>query len=174
MKNRKNKRHATLSAGVLMSIAGVAGETDADVIVNREVGPQSGASYDLMFETVTSAKDLVSISQGSVFTGEGYSLTISAIKTDDQVIELYHDDIVSYFQTVQLNELTKNDYSEFPESDVKGLRISTSGFAIPPSVTIPATTVLAFLAVPEPGTALLLGLSFAALSSRRVRGLLRR
>ena len=173
MKSRKNKRRAALSAGALMSISGVAGKTDADVIVNREVGPQQGSSFDLMFENVTSAKDLVSISNGTVVTGEGVSLTISAIKTDDQVVNLYSGFSGSLFQSIPLSDLTSNDYQEFPESDIKGLRVSASGIA-GPFVIIPAGTVLAFLAVPEPGTALLLGLGFAALSSRPVRGLFRR
>ena len=172
MKSRKNKRRAALSAGALMSISGVAGKTDADVIVNREVGPQQGSSFDLMFENVTSAKDLVSISNGTVVTGEGVSLTISAIKTDDQVVNLYSGFSGSLLQSIPLSDLTSNDYQEFPESDIKGLRVSASGLG--PFVIIPAGTVLAFLAVPEPGTALLLGLGFAALSSRPVRGLFRR
>ena len=172
MKSRKNKRRAALSAGALMSISGVAGKTDADVIVNREVGPQHGSSFDLMFENVTSAKDLVSISNGTVYTGEGVSLTISAIKTDDQVVNLYSGFSGSLLQSIPLSDLTSNDYQEFPESDIKGLRVSASGLGS--LAIIPAGTVLAFLAVPEPGTALLLGLGFAALSSRRVRGLFRR
>ena len=170
-KSGKNKRRAALSAGVLMSISGVAGKTDADVIVNREVGPQQGSSFDLMFENVTSAKDLVSISNGTVVTGEGVSLTISAIKTDDQVINLYSGSS-GCCATIPLSDLTSNNYTAFPESDIKGLRFSASGQGS--MAIIPAGTVLAFLAVPEPGTALLLGLGFAALSSRPVRRLFRR
>ena len=173
-KKQDNKRRAAISAGVLMSISGAAGETGADLVVNREVGPATGRSYDLTFDTVTSATDLVSISEGSVYTGEGYSLTISAIKTDDQIVELYdHGGTMSPFQTLQLSALTSDNFTEFAESDVKGLRIETPatfGGGVLPSVTIPAATVLAFLAVPEPGAALLLVLGFAALASRRVRG----
>jgi hypothetical protein len=52
----------------------------AVIIVERTTAiSYSGANFDVLFDTVTDATQLVSISAGSVYTGESAGFDISAI-----------------------------------------------------------------------------------------------
>ena len=125
MSIQKSKKSAALSAGVLLAVSG-ASNARSDTIVEREVGAVSGDSVDVLFTPVSGATDLVSISTGSVETGEGGTLTISAITVYDQTVEFYSEIFPAYFSSRPLDSLTSNDFSAFPEADVKGLRLSVT------------------------------------------------
>ena len=167
----KANYRAAASAGLLLSAA-CADLGQAATTVQTTVGPQAASSnFDLLFSTpLTNVEQLVSISDGSVSTGEGGAMTISAILPDDSLVLLFSK--TSFFENIALSTLTGNIFSSFstPQT-VKGLQFKYVGSSGPQGTfTIPASTVLTFTAVPEPATAVvtLLGGVFVAIRRRRV------
>lgn len=168
MSNQNIKKGAALSAGAVLAIAGVAdnagSSTETQITIGTEYSIWSGG--DLYFDTVMSATDLVSIDDASVFTGEGWGIDVSLIKTDNSLVSVFDGSSVSGGMTVPLSDLTSNNYSEFAESDIKGLRFDLGPLA---EVVIPAGAILTFAVIPEPATALLMGLGLLVFSSSRLR-----
>jgi hypothetical protein len=75
------------------------------------------------------ATDLVSISAGSVYTGEASSLTIQAIASDDSPLTLFGPYFINdLFQTVPLSTITNNAFTDFSAQDIKGL--GSSGLSV--------------------------------------------
>jgi hypothetical protein len=141
------------------------------VTTTQQYGP-TPLSYDVLFTPVENATDLVSISDGSVYTGEGPSFTIQAIGTDDTIVDLFFEPIIyDFFQTKPLVDITSNTFTDFSPRDIKGLRFT---FVQPnpgpqPSLTLPIGTEFQFAVVPEPSAGVLLGCGLAAvLIGRRV------
>ncbi len=161
---------AAASAGLLLSAAATGG--DAATMVQTTVGPHAaGSNYDLIFSTpLTSVEQLVSISDGSVYTGEGATMTVSAVLTNDQVVQIYST-VPSPFQNVSLSSLTNNTFTPLASpQDVKALRFSSTGGNIAATFAFPALTVLTFAVVPEPAAAamMLLGCVFLAFRRRKM------
>jgi len=126
---------------------------------------ETGASFDVLFPTILNATDLLSISDGSVYTGEGAILTIDAIASNDTTVSLFSTDgYMTFFQNKTLAEITDNTFTDFSARDIKGLRFTLSQFPpVPkPSLTLPSGTQFVFEAVPEPVAAVLLGCGLAA------------
>lgn len=172
MKPKNRKLYAAMSAGALLAAAGPS--VQAGSTVQRTLpSQQSGASYDILFDEVTDATDLVSISAGSVFTGEGGSMTISAIDVNDQVFQLFAGTFFIWFQTNPLADYTNNDFTLFAApSDIKGLRIASGG-SPSATLTLPVGTVLTFAVLPEPTVTFLIFSGLLLLALRR-NGLIRR
>ena len=172
MKPKNRKFYAAMSAGALLAAAG--SSVQADSTVQRTLTSQrSGSSYDILFDEATDATDLVSISAGSVFTGEGGGMTISAIDVNDQVFQLFAGTFLTWFQTNTLVYYTNNDFTQFAApSDIKGLRIYSGGFPSA-TLTLPAGTVLTFAVLPEPTVTFLIFSGLLLLALRR-NGLIRR
>ena len=88
------KRALTGAAGLLAAVsdAGVRSAVAETVTVTTttQYGP-TPLSYDVLFTPIADATDLVSISAGSVYTGEGPSFTIQAIGSDDTTVDLFFD-----------------------------------------------------------------------------------
>ena len=139
------------------------------------VGPQAASSnFDVMFNTtLTSVEQLVTISQGSVNTGEGAAFTISAILPGDQLVTLFQSGTVSPFQDISLAALTNNTFTAFgAPTDLLGLRfvsykVGFSGFA--GTVSFLGGTDLTFNVVPELSTSVGLALGAAGLAFARRR-----
>ena len=85
-------------------------------------------SLDVFFTPVESVTDLVSISAGSVYTGEAASLMIQAIASDDAIYGLFPSTFLSdFFQTKTLASITNNTFTDFASPhDSKGLRFTWS------------------------------------------------
>jgi hypothetical protein len=162
---RNKKRAAVASAGLLSTVAGTGtGAAVAEIVTvttTQQYGP-TPMSYDVLFTPVQSATDLVSISDGSVYTGEAASIAIKAITTNDTTIDLFPTTFMPAFQTKSLVSITNNAYADFAPQDIKGLRFTLSFFAVEPSLTLPTGTQFAIAAVPEPGTGLMLACGLAA------------
>lgn len=158
---------AAASAGLLLSACANLGE--AATTVQTIVGPQTASSsFDLLFSTpVTSVEDLVSISDGSVYTGEGATMTVSAVLANDQVVTLFST-IPSPFQNISLFNLTNNNFTAFvTPQEVKALRFRSTGGNVAGTFAIPALTVLTLAVVPEPAAAMMMLLGCAFLAFRR-------
>jgi hypothetical protein len=184
---RGEKRAVTAAAGLLAAVSGGSpGSAMAELVTVTTTQQYSGtaspqgttASFDVLFTPVQNATDLVSISAGSVYTGESASLTIQAIASDDSPLTLFGPySMNDFFQTVPLSTITNNAFTDFSAQDIKGLRFSIQNFAGfgPtgfPSITLPVGTEFQFVAVPEPAAAMLLGCGLAAvLIGRRFRKL---
>lgn len=175
---RDDNRAVTAAAGLLAAVSGASpGSVLAELVTvttTQQYGP-TPLSYDVLFTPIADATDLVSISAGSVYTGEGPSFTIQAIGSDDTTVDLFFDPFNSdFFQTVPLASITNNTFTDFSAREIKGLRFT---LAQPnpgprPSLTLPVGTELVFSAVPEPAAAMLLGCGLAAvLIGRRFRKL---
>jgi hypothetical protein len=127
----------------------------------------------VLFTPIENAVDLVSISQGSVYTGEGPSFTIQAIGSDDTTVNLFFDSFnPDFFQTVTLASLTNNTFTDFSARELKGLRFTLAqpNPGPQPSLTLPVGTEFVFAVVPEPVAGVLLGCGLAAvLITRRFR-----
>lgn len=166
----KSKFRAIAALGVLV-IANPRVSDGATTVV--AVGLQAASSsFDVLFSTpLTSVEQLVSISQGSVNTGEGAAFTISAILPDDQLVNLFSSGTVSPFQNISLAALTNNSFTAFATpTDIVGLRffsyrVGSSGFA--GTIALPAGTELTFSAVPEPSSSLVIALGMAGLAFTR-------
>jgi hypothetical protein len=144
------------------------------VTTTTQYGP-TPLSYDVLFTPIENAVDLVSISQGSVYTGEGPSFTIQGIGSDDSTVDLFFDAFnPDFFETVTLASITNNTFTDFSARELKGLRFTLAqpNPGPQPSLTLPVGTELVFTAVPEPAAAMLLGCGLAAvLIGRRFRKL---
>jgi len=165
------------SAGALATLAGVApGVAVAGITTITTTQEYSGtassqgttASFDVLFTPVQNATDLVSISAGSVYTGEASALTIEVIRADDSTIIVSGPiSIMDFFQTVPLSDITNNEFTDFSEQEIKGLRFSIeniAGFGETgyPSITLPVGTDFLISSVPEPGAGVMLVCSLAA------------
>lgn len=168
----KANYRAAASAGLLLSSA-CANVGHAATTVQTTVGPQGAASnFDVLFSTpLTSVSQLVSISDGSVNTGEGATMKISAVLTNNQVVEIFSKmEPFPFNQILTLPNFTGNVFTAFATpQDVKALRFSSTGFPAG-TFTLPALTVLTFAVVPEPAAAImmLLGIVFLAVRRRRM------
>jgi len=144
------------------------------VTSTTQYGP-TPLSYDVLFTPIENATDLVSISQGSVYTGEGPSFTIQGIGSDDSTVNLFFaSGINPFFATESLASITNNTFTDFSARELKGLRftLAQSNPGPQPSLTLPVGTEFQFVAVPEPAAAMLLGCGLAAvLIGRRFRKL---
>jgi hypothetical protein len=165
---RKSKYRAAASAGLLLAASGGVGESATTVQVS--VGPVStSTSFDVLFAQVNSVSQLVSISAGSVYTGEGADLTISAIFADNQVVEIFSE-VNAPFSNLSLSDITDNDFTPFGSpAEVKGLRFTSVGGNVAGSFALPAATILTFMVVPEPTAALLAVFGMFLLAVRRRR-----
>jgi len=170
-----SKRHAAAaSVGLLVAASGNLGL--AEIMVVRTVGPYTSVgtpstSFDVLFDLVTDATQLVSISAGSVVTGEGGYFDIKAIFSDDSTQSIYND---SFWGTLNLSSIPRIQFTPFTLPDVKGLRFSanqqyTNDPNGTPSISLPASTTLTFAAVPEPSTGLLLVFGMVLLVACRGR-----
>jgi len=172
------KRALTGAAGLLAAVSesGVRSAVAETVTVTttQQYGP-TPLSYDVLFTPIADATDLVSISAGSVYTGEGPSFTIQAIGSDDTTVDLFFDPFNSdFFQTVPLASITNNTFTDFSAREIKGLRFTLAqpNPGPQPSLTLPVGTELVFTALPEPAAAVLLGCGLAAvLIGRKLRNL---
>jgi len=171
------KRALTGAAGLLAAVSesGVRSAVAETITVTttQQYGP-TPLSYDVLFTPIADATDLVSISAGSVYTGEGPSFTIQAIGSDDTTVDLFFDPFnYDFFQTVSLASITNNTFTDFSAREIKGLRFTLAQpFGPQPSLTLPVGTELVFSAVPEPAAAVLLGCGLAAvLIGRKLRNL---
>jgi hypothetical protein len=175
---RGEKRAVTAAAGLLAAFAGAnQGSATAELVTvttTQQYGP-TPLSYDVLFTPIENATDLVSISAGSVYTGEGPSFTIQAIGSDDTTTDLFFDPFnPDFFQNVSLASITNNTFTDFSAREIKGLRFTLAqpNPGPQPSLTLPVGTELVFSAVPEPAAAMLLGCGLAAvLIGRRFRKL---
>lgn len=165
---RRDEKRATLAAaGWLAALSAaspgsvVAGITT--VTTTQQYGP-TPLSYDVLFTPVESATDLVSISAGSVYTGEAGFLTIKAIASDDTLVNLFPQTSLNpWFSTVSLSSVTNNTFTDFAAHDIKGLRFTLSNASgLQPSLTLPLGTEFVIATVPEPGAGVLLACSLAA------------
>ncbi len=122
------KRALTGAAGLLAavseaSVRSAVAET-VTVTTTQQYGP-TPLSYDVLFTPIADATDLVSISAGSVYTGEGPSFTIQAIGSDDTTVDLFFDPFnPDFFQTVSLASITNNTFTDFSAREIKGLRFT--------------------------------------------------
>lgn len=169
----KPNYRAAASAGLLLSACANVGQA---ATVQVTVGPQTASSsFDTMFTTLTSVEQLVSISDGSVNTGEGSTMTINAILEDNSLVEIFRKSISpsppQMFQSVSLQSLTLNTFTPLSTpQNVKGLRFGFTGFPAG-NLTLPALTVLTFSVVPEPAAAVMMMLGFVFLAFRHRRNL---
>ena len=174
---RDEQRGVLTTAGALATLAGVApGVAVAGITTITTTQEYSGtassqgttASFDVLFTPVQNATDLVSISAGSVYTGEASALTIEVIRADDSTIIVSGPiSIMDFFQTVPLSDITNNEFTDFSEQEIKGLRFSIeniAGFGETgyPSITLPVGTDFLISSVPEPGAGVMLVCSLAA------------
>jgi len=166
-----SKGHAAAaSVGLLVAASGNLGL--AGIIVERTTAiSYSGANFDVLFDTVTDATQLVSISAGSVYTGESAGFDISAIFSDNQTQSLFSGPLYPILSTVPLSDVTGNSFTAFDvPKDVVGLRFHTTYvYAATPNYSLPIPTTLTFAAVPEPSSALLLACGMVLLVACRGR-----
>jgi|GEM_PF-1258872 len=166
-----SKGHAAAaSVGLLVAASGNLGL--AGIIVERTTAiSYSGANFDVLFDKVTDATQLVSISAGSVYTGEAATLDISAIFSDNKTQSLFSELLTPFFSTDPLSKFTGNSFTAFDvPKDVVGLRFQTiSYYGAAPNYSLPASTTLTFAAVPEPSSALLLAFGMVLLVACRGR-----
>lgn len=166
------------TAGVVAAVSGIgAGSALAGLVTvttTQESGTamQSGsstASFDVLFTPIQSATNLVSISSGSVYTGEGATLTIQAIDSNDTTVTLFNSGIMPFFQNQPLSAITNNTFTDFSAREIKGLRFTLSQPppAFKPSLTLPLGTDFVIATVPEPGAGVLLACSLAAVLMSR-------
>ncbi len=165
-----NYRALASAALVLTSCANLA---PAATTAQTTFGPQSASSsFDILFTTpILDATQLVSISDGAVFTGEGATLIISAIFTDNQTQQVFSQFQSNYLQNKTLSSVTGNTFTAFSlPKDVKGLRFLANGFP-PGTITIPSSTVATFNVVPEPTSAILATFGCVVLGLKRRRAI---
>lgn len=163
-------RHALAAGAALLVSHGCSDTASAATEVRTTTTSQSGESLDVLFAPVADATELVSISDGSVYTGEGFNLVVSAITDGNQIIPLTSPTNYPHGTTRSLLEMTQNLFTAFPEQTITGIRFSmTGGSGYLPLVSIPIGTDFTFTTIPEPQTALLIGLGLWALAARGAR-----
>ena len=159
-------RHALAAGAALLVSQGGSETASAATEFRTTTTSQSGTSFDVLFAPVPDATELVSISDGSVFTGEGASLVVSAITDGNQIIPLTASMSGGLHITQSLFDLTQDDFTAFPAQTITGIRFSVLGDTF---VTIPSGTQFTFTTIPEPQTALLIGLGLLGLAARGAR-----
>lgn len=165
----ENSYRQALVAGAALLVSHGASETaSAATEFRTTTTSQSGASLDVLFAPVPDATELVSVSDGSVFTGEGGSLVVSVITDENQIIPLTASIPGGFFNTLSLFDMTQDDFTAFPAKTITGIRFTMAGFDSR-SVTIPSGTLFTFTTIPEPQTALLIGLGLLGLAARGAR-----
>jgi hypothetical protein len=161
-------RHALAAGAALLVSQGGSETASAATELRTTTTSQSGASLDVLFAPVPDATELVSVSDGSVFTGEGGSLVVSAITDGNQIIPLTGSIFGGFSITRSLFDMTQDDFTAFPAQTITGIRFTMSGFDSR-SVTIPSGTQFTFTTIPEPQAALLIGLGLLGLAARGAR-----
>ena len=162
-------RHALAAGAALLVSHGGSETASAATDFRTTTSSQSGESIDVLFAPVADATELVSVSDGSVFTGEGASLVVSAITDGNQIIPLTGSISGGFAVTQSLFDMTLDDFTAFPAQAIKGIRFSMAGVSgCCGSVTIPSGTLFTFT-IPEPQTALLVGLGLLGLAARGTR-----
>jgi len=163
------------TAGTIATASGAAVAAVTTVTTTQTYGP-TPLSYDVLFTPIENATDLVSISDGSVYTGEAANLTIQAIASDDTTVDVFTTvggtDLQPWFDTVPLSSLTNNSFTDFSPLEIKGLRFTlTNDSGGPePSLTLDTGTQFVFAVVPEPAAGVLLACGLVAVFvGRRVR-----
>jgi len=180
---RDDNRAVTAAAGLLAAVSGASpGSVMAELVTVTTTqqyatpimsSSDTTASFDVLFTPVENATDLVSISAGSVYTGEGAVLTIQGIASDDTTVTLFDSGtsgFLPFFQTDPLSTITNDTFTDFSAREIKGLRFTLEQFNpfLKPSLTLPVGTDFVISSVPEPGTGVMLACSLAAvLISRR-------
>lgn len=155
--------------------AGTQPHANAATVVTAGLPAQVvGRDLDVLFSPIDSVSDLVEISAGSVYTGEGGSMVISAILNNDSIVQLFSQPSLSsfgLFSNIPLATVTGNSFTDiFPLATVKGLRFTINPAPGPePTFTLPAGTTFTFTAVPETTTAMLSLLGLTILGTRRSR-----
>ena len=162
-------RHALAAGAALLVSHGGSETASAATDFRTTTSSQSGESVDVLFAPVADATELVSVSDGSVYTGEGASLVVSAITDGNQIIPLTGSISGGFAVTQSLFDMTLDDFTAFPAQAIKGIRFSMAGVSgCCGSVTIPSGTQFIFT-IPEPQTALLVGLGLLGLAARGAR-----
>lgn len=139
-------------------------------VLNTQV--RGSGEFDVLFDPVDDVSSLVTISDGAVSNDEGGTIQISAILSDNSLVQLFAPGQLNFGATETLVSITGNNFTALPSPvTVTGLRFTTVGGAVPsilPAVNLPAGTVLTF-AVPEPSAALLSMVGLAMFAMRRRR-----
>jgi len=129
---REEKRNTSAAAGVLATATALgAASAMADIVTvttTQQSGtavPSSGstASFDVLFTPIQDVTDLVSISAGSVYTGEGASLAIQAIASDDTTVTVFTDPLNPFFLNTSLSSVTNNTFTDFSAREIKGAAV---------------------------------------------------
>jgi hypothetical protein len=165
-------RGCMFMAGMAVAAVGVVDGAKAAPIntVTRETGPVSASfssPLDMLFDPIEGAFDLVSIGAGSITTQEGGgTFDISVIYFDDTTASVGTFGLGDN-ATLLLASLPDAGFAPFALGTVKGLRLSylTGGWSFATNVSIPASTVVTFAAVPLPATLALLPLGALALGA---------
>ncbi len=166
----KANYRAAASAGLILSAA-CADVGEGATTVQTVVGPYATSSdIEILFASpILSVTDLVSISDGAVYTGEGAKMTVSVVLTNEQVVEIFSK-IGSPFESPTLAVFTGNAFTDFATpQDIKALRINYSGGQQAGNFSLPGSTVLTFAVVPEPAGAIMAGIGFVFLAGHRRR-----
>lgn len=173
MKLKHRRYYGALAAGAFLATAVPCAKAQTQqVTLSSEV---TGSDFDFFFTPVVDATDLLSISpDGAVYTGEGATMTISAITAADQYVPIFNTSNLGWFTNTTLLAVTNNNYVAFSSPlTIKGLRVNSVGTGglggQKGSLTLPAGSVLTFSVVPEPGIGALLagGLAWMATIRRR-------
>ena len=158
-----------------MVMAGSQPHADAATVVTAGLPAQvAGRDLDVLFNPIDSVSDLVQISAGSVFTGEGGSMVVSAILSNNSIVQLFSQpnfNGFSFTSNFPLATMTGNSFTDFASpATVKGLRFTLVPTGpVDPTVTLPVGTTFTFTTVPETASAMLSLLGLAFLGTRRSR-----
>lgn len=157
------------SAGLVLAGSPPAAQS-ATIVRSLTTEVVGNGSFDVLFDPVADASQLVSISAGSVYTDEGGSMVISAILDNDSIVQLFSTPSLGFFSTDSLAFFTGNTFTAFSSPvTVKGLRFLTVlQQTSNPVVTLPVGTTFTFT-VPETTTALLSMFGVVFLGMRRAR-----
>jgi hypothetical protein len=173
----KSSRTCLSIASVGLSLAGSQPQAHSATMIRsltlEVVGTGAGAAtgvLDVLFDPVDDVSQIVSISAGSVATHEGGSMVISAILSNDSLVQLFSTTSTGFFSTNSLASITGNTFTAFVSPvTVKGLRFSTvKNQTTAPVVTLPSGASFTF-AVPETSTALLSIFGLGLVAMRRSR-----
>lgn len=171
--NMRPARNCLSVASAGLVLAGSLPHAESATITTEGLTMQVvGGNLDVLFDPIDSVSDLVAISDGPVFTQEGGSMVISAILSNDSIVQLFSAGVPGFQTNAPLASFTGNSFTDFssPET-VKGLRFTlSSGIGPTPQLTLPVGTTFTFT-VPEPSAALftMLGLTFLGIRRSRSR-----